>query len=259
VRVGGGDPAWPPRDWRARIGVVPQSTGAYPDLNVGEVLRQFAAMYPSPLPYGQVLDMVGLGSHEKRKTLELSGGQQRRLDVAVGVIGDPELIFLDEPTTGLDPIARREAWDLVRFFALRGSTTVLTTHYLDEADALADRTGVIVGGRLVACGATADLDGRAATPATVSFRRAEPLAGRDLPELLPGSVLAPGPAGMGDLVTVLTSEPTRLLALLLPWAREAGVTELAELRVHRPTLEEIYLNLVDRYSDPSLAKPEEAP
>ncbi|MER5644327.1 ABC transporter ATP-binding protein [Streptosporangium sp. NPDC002524] len=245
VQVLGQDPARDPREWRARIGVVSQSTGAYPDLTVGEVVRQFAAMYPRPLPPTQVLDMVGLGPYEKKRTTELSGGQQRRLDVAVGVVGDPELIFLDEPTTGLDPVARREAWELVRFFSGRGRTTVLTTHYLDEAETLATRVGVIAGGRLVACGPPGELGGRETTPATVSFRRSESLAGRDLPDLPRGAVLEPGPAGAGDPVTVLTSEPTQLVSLLGAWAG----TELPDLTVHRLTLEEIYLNLIDRHRE----------
>ncbi|CAM5359528.1 ABC transporter [Streptomyces spiroverticillatus] len=243
VRVLGRDPAEDPREWRARIGVVPQSTGAYVDLNVREVVAHFAAMYPAPLPVDQVLDMVGLGKHHAASALSLSGGQQRRLDVAVGVIGDPELIFLDEPTTGLDPVARREAWDLVRWFADRGRTTVLTTHYLDEAEELAQRAGVVVGGRLVECGTPAELGGRDTTPATVTFRRCERLADRALPHGLPGSTRA---EESGGLVTLRTPAPMGVLEVLLPWAHEVGVQELAELRVHRPTLEEIYLDLIAR-------------
>ncbi|MFI6897870.1 ABC transporter ATP-binding protein [Streptomyces sp. NPDC050256] len=243
VRVLGRDPAEDPREWRARIGVVPQSTGAYVDLKVGEVVAHFAAMYAAPLPVGQVLDMVGLGRQHSTPALSLSGGQQRRLDVAVGVIGDPELIFLDEPTTGLDPVARREAWELVRYFADRGRTTVLTTHYLDEAEELAQRAGVIVGGRLVECGTLAELGGRDTTPASVTFRRCRPLEGRALPGELPAGTEA---VENGSVVTLRTPLPMRVLEVLLPWAREAGVAELAELRVHRPTLEEIYLDLIAR-------------
>ncbi|MFF0739438.1 ABC transporter ATP-binding protein [Streptomyces sp. NPDC004111] len=243
VRVLGRDPAEDPREWRARIGVVPQSTGAYVDLNVREVVAHFAAMYPAPLPVGQVLDMVGLGRHQAAPALSLSGGQQRRLDVAVGVVGDPELIFLDEPTTGLDPVARREAWDLVRWFADRGRTTVLTTHYLDEAEELAQRAGVVVGGRLVECGTPAELGGRDTTPARVTFRRCHRLADRALPDGLPAGT---GVEQRGDVVTLRTPLPMGVLETLLPWAREAGVAELAELRVHRPTLEEIYLDLIAR-------------
>ncbi|MGW1762882.1 ABC transporter ATP-binding protein [Streptomyces sp. NPDC002073] len=245
VRVLGHDPAEDPREWRARIGVVPQTTGTYSDLTVKEVVTHFAAMYPAPLPVGEVLEMVGLGSLHSRQATALSGGQQRRLDVAVGVVGDPELIFLDEPTTGLDPVARREAWELVRWFADRGRTTVLTTHYLDEAEELAQRAGVVVGGRLVACGPLASLGGRDQTPATVSFRRGEALADVPLPPLPPDTEVAPsGPC----TVSLRTSAPSHVLGLLLPWAHAAGAPELADLRVHRPTLEDIYLSLIDRES-----------
>ncbi|MEV7418773.1 ABC transporter ATP-binding protein [Streptomyces sp. NPDC089919] len=255
VRVLGRDPAGDPREWRARIGVVPQTPGAYADLTVREVVRHFAAMYPAPLPVDEVLERVGLGGLHARPATALSSGQQRRLDVAVGVIGDPELIFLDEPTTGLDPVARREAWELVRYFAGRGRTTLLTTHYLDEAEELAQRAGVVVEGRLVACGPLASLGGRDRTPATVRFRRCPALAGRSLPPLPPGTVVVDGTAAVdgtgapaGTAVTLHTAEPTRALAALLPWAREAGAAELTGLRVERPTLEETYLRLIDRES-----------
>nr|WBO79358.1 ABC transporter ATP-binding protein [Streptomyces sp. SBE_14.2] len=244
VRVLGHDPAEDPREWRARIGVVPQTAGAYADLTVREVVSHFAAMYPAPLRTEQVLDMVGLGRHHRTQALALSGGQQRRLDVAVGVVGDPELIFLDEPTTGLDPVARREAWELVRWFADRGCTTVLTTHYLDEAEELAQRAGVVVGGRLAACAPLSELGGRDNTRTHVSFRRTAALRECALPALPPGTEAAHDDTS--DTLTLRTSEPSGVLSVLLPWAREAGCPELPELRVHRPTLEEIYLNLIDR-------------
>src|SRR5689334_5919099 len=117
VLVLGRDPAEHRRDWRARVGVVPQSSGAFTDLTVREVVAQFAAFYPAPLPVDEVIDMVGLAAQRDKQSMSLSGGQRRRLDVAVGIVGDPELIFLDEPTTGLDPVARHEAWDLVRYFS----------------------------------------------------------------------------------------------------------------------------------------------
>ncbi|MGF1432246.1 ABC transporter ATP-binding protein [Kitasatospora sp. LaBMicrA B282] len=242
VRVLGCDPAEDRRDWRARIGVVPQTTGAYQDLTVREVVEHFAAFYPAPLPVGQVIDMVGLAKHEKKQSTALSGGQARRLDVAVGIIGDPDLIFLDEPTTGLDPVARREAWDLVRYFAERGRTTVLTTHYLDEAEALAQRAAVIVAGRVVQVGPLADFGARSQTPTTVSFRIPPELAGRPLPQL-PGGALAE-PVAADGLLRISTHAPTALLAELVPWAHVAGVDELPELRVHRPTLEDVYLDLI---------------
>ena len=242
VQVLGSDPAQDRRSWRARIGVVPQSTGVYLDLTVGEVIGHFAAFYPAPLPVAQVLDMVGLTEQRKKQTVALSGGQQRRLDVAVGVIGDPELIFLDEPTTGLDPVARREAWDLVRYFADRGKTTVLTTHYLEEAEALAQRAAIIVDGRVVESGAMHELGGRADTPTTVSFLRSPALDGRDLPPL-PGSSAV---ETHGASVSVLTSTPCAVIRALLRWAETAGTPELPELRVHQPTLEEVYLDLIRR-------------
>jgi ABC-2 type transport system ATP-binding protein len=242
VQVLGSDPAQDRRSWRARIGVVPQSTGVYLDLTVGEVIGHFAAFYPAPLPVAQVLDMVGLTEQRKKQTVALSGGQQRRLDVAVGVIGDPELIFLDEPTTGLDPVARREAWDLVRYFADRGKTTVLTTHYLEEAEALAQRAAIIVDGRVVESGAMHELGGRADTPTTVSFLRSPALDGRELPPL-PGSSAV---EAHGASVSVLTPTPCAVIRALLRWAEGEGTTELPELRVHQPTLEEVYLDLIRR-------------
>jgi ABC-2 type transport system ATP-binding protein len=241
VTVLGRDPAATERGWRARIGVVPQSTGAFTDLTVREVVDHFAAFYPHPLPTAQVIGMVGLGEQANKRTTALSGGQQRRLDVAVGVVGDPDLIFLDEPTTGLDPVARREAWELVRFFADRGTTTVLTTHYLDEAEALASRAGVIAGGELLEVGPVAELGGRATTPASVSFGWTPALRRLPLPELPAGSRYGQGD---DDHVLLHTSAPTALVRALAGWAAGAGVDELPELRVYRPTLEEIYLELI---------------
>jgi ABC-2 type transport system ATP-binding protein len=242
VEVLGFDPARDRRTWRARIGVVPQSTGVYLDLTVREVVEHFAAFYPAPLPVAQVLDMVGLTGQQKKQSVTLSGGQQRRLDVAVGVIGDPELIFLDEPTTGLDPVARREAWDMVRYFAARGRTTVLTTHYLDEAEALAQRAAIIVDGRVVEVGAMHDIGGRAGTPTTISFVRPPGLAGRGLPQL-PGDCAV---QSHGASVSLLTHTPCAVVRTLLQWAEDGGTTELPELRVHQPTLEEVYLELIRR-------------
>jgi ABC-2 type transport system ATP-binding protein len=241
VRVLGYDPAEEAREWRARIGVVPQTTGAFTDLTVREVVDHFAAFYADPLRTAEVLDMVGLGDKAGKQTQSLSGGQQRRLDVAVGVVGNPDLIFLDEPTTGLDPVARREAWELVRHFAARGTTTVLTTHYLDEAEALAARAGVIAGGELIEVGPVAELGGRAHTPASVSFALNAGLRGVPLPPLPAGTRV-----GESDVDGVLlhTATPTEVVAALARWAAGAGVPELPDLRVYRPTLEEIYLQML---------------
>lgn len=239
VSVLGQDPAQDRRSWRARIGVVPQSTGAYAELTVREVVGHFAAMYANPLPVEQVIEMVGLTQKRKSRAMALSGGQQRRLDVAVGVIGDPELIFLDEPTTGLDPKARREAWDLVRFFADRGTTTILTTHYLDEAEALAARAAVIVAGSVIACAPMADLGGRAATKATVNLRPPPHLVGEALSVLGADAV-----ADEAGILTLQTMTPTAVLGQLLHWAAARDILEIPGLRVHQPTLEEIYLELI---------------
>jgi len=245
VRVLGRDPAEHRRDWRARVGVVPQTTGAFADLTVREVVAQFAAFYPAPLPADEVIDMVGLTPARKKRTVALSGGQRRRLDVAVGIVGDPDLIFLDEPTTGLDPEARREAWEVVRFFSRRGKTTVLTTHYLEEAEVLADRVGVIVNGRMVETGPPAEIGGRSDTPARVCFSSSGPLAGRPLPGFPPDTTIEHGRDGE---VSLGTKTPTAVMDALLSWAHAAGATELPELRIYRPTLEEIYLNLIHRHS-----------
>jgi ABC-2 type transport system ATP-binding protein len=241
VSVLGADPADYGRQWRARIGVVPQSTGIFADLTVREVVAHYAAFYPAPLPVGQAVEMVGLGSVAKQQTTGLSGGQRRRLDVAVGVVGDPDLIFLDEPTTGLDPVARREAWDLVRFLAERGKTTLLTTHYLDEAEALADRVGVVTGGRMVRVGTVASLRDHSGVETSVGLTASGPLAGRELPPLPEGTTVEPS---TGTAIRLRTRTPTAVLDALLPWAHSVDVDELPDLRVHRPSLEEVYLDMI---------------
>jgi ABC-2 type transport system ATP-binding protein len=241
VSVLGADPADYGRRWRARIGVVPQSTGIFADLTVREVVEHYAAFYPAPLPVGQAIEMVGLGSVARRQSTALSGGQRRRLDVAVGVVGDPDLIFLDEPTTGLDPVARHEAWDLVRFLAERGKTTMLTTHYLDEAEALADRVGVVADGRMVQVGTVTSLRNQSGVETSVGFSASGPLAGRELPPLPEGTTVE---APAGAAIRLRTGTPTAVLDALLPWAHSVGVDELPDLRVHRPSLEEVYLEMI---------------
>jgi len=193
----------------------------------------------------EVIDMVGLTAARKKQSMSLSGGQRRRLDVAVGIVGDPELIFLDEPTTGLDPAARREAWDVVRYFSQRGKTTILTTHYLDEAEVLSDRVGIIVGGRMVETGPPAEIGGRSHTPARVCFTTSGPLAGLSLPEL----PLQTTTEVSGDEVRLGTKTPTAVLDAVLPWAHAAGVDEIPDVRIYRPTLEETYLDLIRRHGE----------
>ena len=217
VRVLGMDPGRRPRALLARIGIVPQSGGAYPYLSARETLAHWATLYPAPRPVDEVLALAGLDDAAERRVRTLSGGQRRRLDFALALVGDPELIFLDEPTTGFDPAARRAAWDVVRALRDLGKTVLLTTHYLDEAQALSDRVAILKDGRILAVGPPAGLGG--AARARVSYR---------------------GPDGA--LVERMTDDPTTLLHELTAAALARG-ERLEELTVTRPSLEEVYLEL----------------
>ncbi|NUT31673.1 MAG: ABC transporter ATP-binding protein [Hamadaea sp.] len=217
VSVLGLDPARATDSWRARIGVVLQGTGEFDELKVGEVVRHFARFYPDPADPDEVIKQVGLADKTDARTHTLSGGQKRRLDVALGIIGRPELLFLDEPTTGFDPVARREFWELIRGLRAGGTTIVLTTHYLEEAESLADRVGVIAGGRMIAVSTPAELGGRNTAQATVTWR-------------------APDGAAREER----TDSPTAVVQRLA--AEYAG--EVPELAIHRPTLEDIYLRMI---------------
>ncbi|HEY7693385.1 MAG TPA: ABC transporter ATP-binding protein [Gaiellaceae bacterium] len=211
------DPQRAGLDWRERIGVVLQSSAMYPNLSVTESLELFAGYYRSPLDVGRVVELVGLEEKRDARVRTLSGGQQRRLDLGLGLVGDPEVLFLDEPTTGFDPAARRAAWEVIRSLRSLGKTILLTTHYLDEAESLADRVAVLRDGRIAAMGRPEDLTG--AAPATeIRYRRD------------------------GEEVVVSTHEPTRVLHELTAEALADG-RELENLSVRRPTLEEIYLAL----------------
>jgi ABC-2 type transport system ATP-binding protein len=259
------DPGRDARGWRARIGIVPQSLGTFADLTVAEVISHFAAFYPASLRTAQVLDLVGLGKQHGTRCQRLSGGQLRRVDIAVGIVGDPELIFLDEPTTGLDPQARHAIWDMVRQFAARGKTIVLTTHYLDEVTALADRAAVISAGQVITAGTLAELGGSSSGQATVSFTRSGALAGTPLPTLAAGTIVRRadrrGEDGRGEddrheegrdedpRVRIDTARPTEAVAALIAWAAAEGVRELPDLRIERPTLEDVYLDLIRAASD----------
>jgi ABC-2 type transport system ATP-binding protein len=216
VAVLGQDPAHAGRPWRARIGIVLQLASTGPELTVLEIVRHFAAFYPRPRDPEEAVELVGLTSKARSRISKLSGGQIRRLDVALGIVGRPELLFLDEPTTGFDPEARRQFWRLIRGLRGDGTTIVLTTHYLDEAEELADRIAVIAAGRIVASGDPASLGSRATAAARVSWNQ-----------------------GAGP-TTVETTTPTRLVAEL---AREFD-GEVPGLTVTRPTLEDIYLELI---------------
>ena len=219
VEVLGADPAAAGLGWRGRIGVVLQSSGMYETLTVGESLAQFAGYYPNPRPVDEVVELIGLEDKRKERVRRLSGGQRRRLDLGLALVGDPELIFLDEPTTGFDPAARRRAWETIRSLSGLGKTILLTTHYLDEVEQLADRVAVLREGRIVASGTPRDLTA-VVTKTQIRYRE----NGRD--------------------VLIETEEPTRALQELTARALEDG-HELEGLQVRRPSLEEVYLSLTE--------------
>jgi ABC-2 type transport system ATP-binding protein len=216
VSVLGIDPTNNPTSWRARIGVVLQSSKMPDELTVRECVRQYAGFYANSRDPEEVIAAVGLEDKATTRVKRLSGGQQRRLDVAVGVIGRPELLFLDEPTTGFDPEARRQFWQLIRSLREEGTTVLLTTHYLDEAEALADRVAVLVKGKLVALAPPSELGGRANADARVTWMEE------------------------GETRSVNTAEPTRVVTEL---AARLG-SEVPGLTVIRPSLEDVYLSLM---------------
>jgi ABC-2 type transport system ATP-binding protein len=219
VTVLGFDPGRAERPFRERIGVVLQQSELWPGLTVREIHRIFAGYYERARDVDEVIALVGLAEKQEARVKTLSGGQKRRLDLGVALVGDPDLVFLDEPTTGFDPAARRNAWELVRSLRALGKTVLLTTHYLDEAQQLADRVAVLVAGEIVRMGKPSDLTGASAM-AEIRYRRD------------------------GELVVVETDEPTRVLNELTAAALAEG-RELEGLEVRRPTLEDIYLELVD--------------
>ena len=239
VSVLGVDPEAGGRALRERIGIVPQEAGVGNDLTVCEAIVLFSAAYPAPLAADEVVSLVGLEEKRDARVGTLSGGQRRRLDLALGIAGDPELVFLDEPTTGFDPSARRRSWELVQSLRSLGKTILLTTHYMDEAQNLADRVAVIAAGRIVAEGTPETLAGRDHGAALVRFRMPADLNPAELP--LPAEITL---ERMNGLVSFRTPAPTRALAPLLAWAA-ARDTELEGLTVTRPSLEDVYLQLTD--------------
>jgi len=216
VSVLGADPGRPPRGWRSRIGIVLQSVNDAAELTVEEMVSHFACYYPDPRDPGEVIDLVGLTGKRKARTRELSGGQRRRLDVALGILGRPELLFLDEPTTGFDPEARRQFWGLIRQLNDENTTILLTTHYLEEAEALADRVAVVSAGRILAVESPSRLGGRDRAQATVNW------------------------IGPGGVESCRTDTPPLVVAQLSE--RFAG--EVPGLVVRRPTLEDVYLTMI---------------
>jgi ABC-2 type transport system ATP-binding protein len=219
VEVLGADPHSAGTSWRQRIGVMLQSSSLYPHLTVRESLAVFAGYYASPRDVDEVVDIVGLGEKRASRVRTLSGGQKRRLDLGLALVGDPELIFLDEPTTGFDPGARRTAWDTIRDLRELGKTILLTTHYLDEAEQLADRVAVLRAGSIVREGRPSELTGGEVST-EIHFRR------------------------NGEVVVERTREPTRRLHELTAEALRRG-EELEGLEVRRPTLEDVYLELTE--------------
>jgi ABC-2 type transport system ATP-binding protein len=237
VRVLGTDPAHAGPDWRARVGVVLQESSPEALLTVGECLAMYAGYYPKPLPVARALELVGLTGKADDRCDRLSGGQQRRLDMALALIGDPELIFLDEPTTGFDPTARRAAWDVIAGLRDLGKTIFLTTHYMEEAETLADRIMIIAAGRIVASGTPETIGGRATDATLISFTLPDGVAEGDLPPL-PAAVRV----GRNRVAEMEYEYPMQALGILAPWALDHGYP-LADISVHRPSLEEIYLRL----------------
>ena len=227
VTVLGRDPAHPTSSWRRQVGIVLQTATDNAELTVREVVEHFAHYYPDPRDPAAVMSAVGLADKRDTRTRNLSGGQRRRLDVALGIIGRPDVLFLDEPTTGFDPEARRSFWDLIEVLRADGSTILLTTHYLDEAERLADRVAVITDGRIVAEGDPASLGGRGSADAVVSWRSTEGTRSEK------------------------TAEPTRLISELA----QHFDGEIPELTVRRPSLEDVYLSLVGLHDTSDVTNP----
>jgi len=224
VSVLGEDPEHGGREWRERIGIVLQSCRLDPYLTVRESLELYAGYFRSPRPTDEVISLVGLEGKAEERASRLSGGQQRRLDVGMALVGDPELLFLDEPTTGFDPSARRQAWDVIAGLRDLGKTVFLTTHYMDEAQRLADRVTIIARGEIVARGTPEDLGDRESQPATIRYR------------------------ANGREVSLRTATPVQALHELTGRALERG-EDLEGLEVTRPTLEDIYLELTSSSSE----------
>jgi ABC-2 type transport system ATP-binding protein len=238
----GADPAAPTRAWRQRIGIVLQECNMQPELTVRESLELYAGYYERPRPVDETIGLVGLEEKADERVRRLSGGQERRLDVALALIGDPELLFLDEPTTGFDPSARRQAWEMIANLRQLGKTVFLTTHYLDEAQALADRVAIIAAGEIVVEGAPQELAERQNLATQITFRLPSRTHAHGMPAEI-AAAIREGSTRNGD-VCLQTHEPVALLNRLTSWALESDL-ELAGLEVSRPSLERIYLELTD--------------
>ncbi len=237
ARVLGCDPAGGARDLRERVGIVLQECGVQPDLSVAELLEMYGRYYVHSRPVGELLDLVELGDKRDVRAKKLSGGQRRRLDLALALVGDPELIFLDEPTTGFDPAARRQAWAIIRSLCRLGKTVFLTTHFMDEAQFLADRVAIMRAGEIIAIGRPDELGGRNVRPAEIRFSLPEGWSAGDVPD-----VPAEHRSVEGERIAVYTRDPVAAAHILTGWALERDI-DLAQFSVAQPTLEEIYLEL----------------
>ena len=232
VLVLGHDPSHHPRALKERIGIVLQQTGVDEYLTVREAVEMVAGYYPRPRDVDEVVSLAGLTDVASQRIKKLSGGQRRRVDFAIALAGDPELLFLDEPTTGFDPSARRQAWDTLRGLAALGKTIFLTTHFMDEAQALADRLAIIAAGRIIAAGSAAELIRERGSDIRISFRLDD--------GMVPPPAL--GATREGRSWQVVTREPTVALHRLTSWALEQGI-EFRDLEVTRSSLEDVYLTV----------------
>jgi ABC-2 type transport system ATP-binding protein len=252
ARVLGIDPATDSRRLRERVGIVLQQCGVQRDLTVYELVEMYGRYYVRGRDVDEVIDLVELTEKRDTRAKNLSGGQRRRLDLALALIGDPELIFLDEPTTGFDPAARRQAWSTIRSLCELGKTIFLTTHFMDEAQHLADRVAIMSAGVIIAAGQPDELGGRDVRPAEIRFTLPAGLTLDDVP-----AMPSEGRSVQGDRVLVNTREPVRASNVLTSWALDHGV-DLGHFSITQPTLEDIYLELTGAAERQQPGVPEEA-
>jgi ABC-2 type transport system ATP-binding protein len=231
------DPATGARELREQVGIVLQECGVQPDLSVAELLEMYGRYYVRRRPVDELLELVELTDKRDVRANKLSGGQRRRLDLALGLVGDPELVFLDEPTTGFDPAARRQAWSVIRSLCGLGKTVFLTTHFMDEAQFLADRVAIMRAGRIIAAGRPDELGGRDVRPAEIRFSLPAGWSLGDVPTLP-----SERRGAAGDRVVVYTRDAVRATQLLTTWAVDHDI-DLGHFSVTQPTLEDIYLEL----------------